>query len=836
MEDFFWLPDARQRFGLFNNIPFHCIVSHDEALPIALYNNVNSATWIHFDYHHDWYISPEQLDSLSLGSLDGVISCGNYAGIAAKAGLIKTFIWVYPDHHQDISIIHVPRSLALCEIEVISVPYSLFIEEFFDKIDQNNISLAIACLSPDFVPERDIGEFFNKFRADKEFEYRALDCAYERVVSGRSEPNNNYFRLNLSHRVVSYFHGSKISSIRSLDFVAGTVHASPSSVFAACYGLNPYTKLGWFQGIDYISDRQEVVFLIAPDARELPENAPCSMYVIRGHDGQLKGRGGCENHDFIIEAPVAVLEEIAVADVRDYLRRHGAVLPDRRMRLDMSRLPIKEAVAQEFCHWMGMSWEALLLLRSTPFHLMIFTHLRAEDAWQPFFPLVYWHRLAARCLYPRVPASVCSSEDDGYHGLSHGLETALIAVLFSSAQGVPAAPVFLAALSHDLRPAGDQRGSVDAGQSARVLEALLTDAWRDFSGNHDQRMIEAVRSHSARSRVKDRIAMILRDADRVRLSWERGYAPRFFATEIGKEIARNGANYLGELKARLMFSDNVKMEITPAANGHNLTIWHLGRRYELESDISLSREYLNYIAAVYNISDITVIGALTPNDDLFSSVLPVDLPVFYVYDLSRGAFSAPPDLRGPIETYLWTMTATALPNPDALMLLRSLPVGNIAHIEVSQENLGWVCDNLIELASMDVTLVYCRDPLKSDGEELRQIASAVLRRKRCNADLSSVRLITPYSWCWLQRPEDAPVVLAAARNCYSPLTSRHGPRFDRNVFDRTLEDVRLRRIRCKDCAFAVNCVSAEFASLDDDSAPMPRNSLSFRTWFPYAPR
>jgi hypothetical protein len=198
------------------------------------------------------------------------------------------------------------------------------------------------------------------------------------------------------------------------------------------------------------------------------------------------GRGGCKDHDLILKAPVPIVAESAVSDVRQYLLQHGFIIPGLDSRIDISPLPVDTDAQQAFCDWMGMPWEALAVLRSTP--LMVFTHLRTREAWQQFFPLVYWQRLASRCLYPLVPGSLCSTEDDGYHGLSHGLETALIAIIISYSLGVPAAHGFLAALCHDLKAGPDE--------SAEIFAALLDGAWRDYAGAHDQRMMEPLRTAS----------------------------------------------------------------------------------------------------------------------------------------------------------------------------------------------------------------------------------------------------------------------------------------------------------------------------------------------------
>ena len=63
---------------------FQPVVGHDESLQVWLDQGVTGATCVHFDYHHDCYISPESVHAFSGSRLDGVISIANYLGFAKK--------------------------------------------------------------------------------------------------------------------------------------------------------------------------------------------------------------------------------------------------------------------------------------------------------------------------------------------------------------------------------------------------------------------------------------------------------------------------------------------------------------------------------------------------------------------------------------------------------------------------------------------------------------------------------------------------------------------------------------------------------------------------------
>ena len=121
-----YTPSLEEFMSRYSSVNFKQIIAHDEALKVLVDNNVSNATCFHIDYHHDLYIDPYILDNASLGTIDGLITCANYGALALKAGIVKNYVWVYPDNHKDISRIELPSSLALCGAEVCCIPYSIF--------------------------------------------------------------------------------------------------------------------------------------------------------------------------------------------------------------------------------------------------------------------------------------------------------------------------------------------------------------------------------------------------------------------------------------------------------------------------------------------------------------------------------------------------------------------------------------------------------------------------------------------------------------------------------------------------------------------------------------
>ena len=292
-------PSLDEFLSQYRSVHFHQVIAHDEALKLWVDNNISNTTCFHIDYHHDWYIDPYILDSASLGTIDGLITCANYAAIAAKAGIVKNYVWVYPDKHQDISRIKLPNSLSLCGVEVYCIPYSIFKTRFEPLIKIEHIKLAVMCLSPDFVPVKEIKKFFEIFNCDQEFRYRALDYAYESILSGRRNLQKKYFRIGLSEKSVSLFHGSPVNGLKKISSKNELVHVSPSSAFAASYGLTPDSTLGWIQGIDYISKEYETVYLIPPKGQSIPRDYKTSLYLTSIKDFSIKSKGDCSDHDIV---------------------------------------------------------------------------------------------------------------------------------------------------------------------------------------------------------------------------------------------------------------------------------------------------------------------------------------------------------------------------------------------------------------------------------------------------------------------------------------------------------------------------------------------------------
>ena len=160
--------------SIFKDISFEIIVSHDEALYLWQKENYKNITCLHIDYHHDWHIDKKLFKSLTSQSFGEIVNCGNYAAIGAKLGIIKNFIWIRPDDHNDFEIINPRESYSLNEIYFMCLTWSEFKNLFLQNFDTSIIDSGIMCLSPDFIPERSMWEFFKRYNCTNEFISKSL--------------------------------------------------------------------------------------------------------------------------------------------------------------------------------------------------------------------------------------------------------------------------------------------------------------------------------------------------------------------------------------------------------------------------------------------------------------------------------------------------------------------------------------------------------------------------------------------------------------------------------------------------------------------------------------
>ena len=116
-------------------------------------------------------------------------------------------------------------------------------------------------------------------------------------------------------------------------------------------------------------------------------------------------------------------------------------------------------------------------------------------------------------------------------------------------------PVIFACASHDLARTNDWNCFKHWPDAVHIAEKLM-DMFNDLLSDEEKEKVKcAVKNHTIWTIAPDYISACLRDADRVRLSWERGYDERFFNTKPWKEIASWKPRDFLEFENRCLWRD-----------------------------------------------------------------------------------------------------------------------------------------------------------------------------------------------------------------------------------------------------------------------------------------
>ncbi|MFQ6729594.1 MAG: HD domain-containing protein [Alphaproteobacteria bacterium] len=125
----------------------------------------------------------------------------------------------------------------------------------------------------------------------------------------------------------------------------------------------------------------------------------------------------------------------------------------------------------------------------------------------------------------------------GYHGLSHTIQVAFFALDIAQHIDQEPLPVLLAAALHDCARTNDAWCTEHGPMAVPIGKQFLKEHYPNMSENDISRILYAVKNHTTGHNATDNVSACLWDADRIRLSWERGFNPRFFSTDRGIELA-----------------------------------------------------------------------------------------------------------------------------------------------------------------------------------------------------------------------------------------------------------------------------------------------------------
>ncbi len=149
---------------------------------------------------------------------------------------------------------------------------------------------------------------------------------------------------------------------------------------------------------------------------------------------------------------------------------------------------------------------------------------------------LYWTKVAMKYVMPKI-AKITKQEKFGYHGLVHTEQVVMFGIDYALAQKEKPLPIILACALHDCACQSDEYNITHGPACEPIARDFLKRHHFDITEEETEAIIYAVVNHTTGMHAPDGISACLWDADRTRLSWERGYDERYFTTERAKEVA-----------------------------------------------------------------------------------------------------------------------------------------------------------------------------------------------------------------------------------------------------------------------------------------------------------
>lgn len=797
---------------------FQPVVGHDESLHVWLEQSVSSATCIHFDYHHDCYIRPESVDACSGSRLDGVINIANYLPFAKKFGILTHVVWILPDEllgvdtDEFIEAWHAEGFLSI-------LSWSEYLEMRGLIQEPLIISGHTAALSPDFVSPSDFNYFFDCFQCDDEFRYRAFDYGYFSVLANRKDMGWRWHSIDLSNRTQTFFHGSPTQSLTRLERTQRHNFVSPSKRFASCFESNLVRADALFMGIEPFNDDPDTVVILGDiELLDTFKTETGSTYAISMDATPIDFLPGCTGFEFTTQDDVDVL-----AETRGELNRVIQHDPELMVIHPHELMTIPDDLSSEgdncFYEWMGVDNAVARSLPSSVFYFHIYHELSGLRS-APFLPLITWSRFGGRELFSALRPLGITTEANGYHGLQHCLDVGLLAVVLTYLQESPVTPVFLAALAHDLRR-DTPRDQHNARDSAAICQELMEGPWSAYASGLDREIFDAVATHSSLQEAPSMIAKILRDADRVRLSWERGFEERFFETNWGKEFAKRDPSFTENVLTRLSLAEGSVLEINLLGEFVELVV--LQQKFACPSLLLTDSGARAWFINHYKVSKIVVRGA-EQMEDCAQFRSPFLRGGVLVVNHHRAGVS----LRSELSATFDKPTV----NIDKVMELTEISDAHEVQIRVNSETIDEVIRAIGNINNRQISIVV--PGVSAEAISLtKRIIAALSASSRASAEHVWAKIICEVAWCHFVPPEDALTYFEKIDGQYSPIVSLPILSDAKDMVRAIVANEKERHNTCGECPYSLHCPMRDYRH-GSWGFGRPLHQSLFRGWNPYA--
>jgi len=551
------------------------VVDHRECL--RLWDQADLRGWfcIHFDAHPDLFDEADPgLGNLLLGRRGDCVTDGNYLLIALRDGILARVVWVAPDWQamEDYRARFDHGNPELAD-RVEMLRYRDFLTSASAQWVPQRIDGAF---SPGFTPLPKLAEFVECFGADEtlvDAVAAAWLAVHFRRPAGDSLEWMAHRTIPLAESNAALYHGTAVGGMTTLTpSPRGPVFASPSPGFAACFGLGLDDQQGWVHGVDDLTDSRPFVYLLVPADRAECLEQPLYLYHITRDRDLFQPAGAVAGFEYAAPGPVAVDGCTRFERARDALAEYG-------VRVYVSAVPrIHDPGLLEFATRHCGAVEAHFEMRlsdilALPFfapllHLFFVARGVPVPGASSSTHAAAWLRWLERDLAPRARA-YSQQPDSGYHGFGHSVFVARVAALLALKLDRNPLPAMIAGLLHDAGRRDDAADPEHAALGAEIA-ALVLEPWlgRYLDASVQTEVVDAIRRHADEEPAAGDIAACLRDADRLRLAWERGFEPRCFTTPAGAEFARRSPHYLANQLASLAADEflELKFEITDQCN------------------------------------------------------------------------------------------------------------------------------------------------------------------------------------------------------------------------------------------------------------------------------
>ena len=148
----------------------------------------------------------------------------------------------------------------------------------------------------------------------------------------------------------------------------------------------------------------------------------------------------------------------------------------------------------------------------------------------------YYAKMFFEQILPQI-AQVSNQDRYGYHGLTHTCQVAMFGLDIAYTINQDPLPVLLAAGLHDCARTNDEWCTEHGPRAVPIAHNFLHAHYPKISEENINKILYAVENHTTGRYAPDGVSACLWDGDRIRLSWECGYRPKFFNTVRGKQIA-----------------------------------------------------------------------------------------------------------------------------------------------------------------------------------------------------------------------------------------------------------------------------------------------------------